>query len=90
MTTLGIITGFLLGILFQNNLLSDKSSLVQSGVQCFIFGYVFTEIILFLHGGLFYFGKGLLPGYYEAIFGASVLIVLGLVLIITSEIKIKK
>jgi hypothetical protein len=90
LTTLGIITGFLFGILFQNNLLSGKSSLVQSGVQCFIFGYVFTEIILFLQGGLFYFSKGLLPGYHEAIFGASVLIVLGLVLIITSEIKIKK
>jgi hypothetical protein len=90
LTTLGVITGFLLGILFQNNLLSGKSSLVRSGVHCFIFGYVFTEIILFLQGGLFYFGKGLLWGYYEFIFGASVLIVLGLVLIITSEVKIKK
>ncbi|MFQ6599170.1 hypothetical protein ACIDC4_00500 [Flavobacterium sp. C3NV] len=90
LTTLGIITGFLLGILFQNNLLSGRSSLVRSGVQCFVFGYVFTEIILFFQGGLFYFGKGLLPAYYESIFGASVLIVLGLVLIIASEIKIKK
>lgn len=90
LTTLGIITGFLFGILFQNRLLSTKSSLVQSGVKCFIFGYVFTEIILFIQGGLFYFNIGLLPGYYEFVFATSAFIVLGLVLIIVSEFKIKK
>lgn len=90
LTTLGIITGFLFGILFQNKLLSANSSLVRSGVKCFIVGYIFTEIILFLQGGLFYFNIGLLPYYYESIFAASAFIVLGLILIIVSEIRIKK
>lgn len=90
LTTLGIITGFLFGILFQNKLLSAHSSLVRFGVKCFIFGYIFTEIILFLQGGLFYFNIGLLPYYYESIFAASAFIVLGLILIIISELRIKK
>lgn len=90
LTALGIITGFLFGILFQNKLLSANSSLVRSGVKCFIVGYIFTEIILFLQGGLFYFNIGLLPFYYESIFAASAFIVLGLILIIISELRIKK
>ena len=90
LTTLGIITGFLFGILFQNKLLSGKSTLIRSGVKCFVLGYIFTEMLLFLQGALFYFNKGVLSWYYEAIFVTSVLIVAGLILMIISELKIKK
>jgi len=90
LTALGVITGFLFGILIQNKLLSGTSSLVRWGVKSFVLGYIFTEIQLFVQGGLFYFNKGGLPGYYESVFGSGVFIVLGLVFIIISEFKIKK
>lgn len=89
LTTLGIITGFLLGVLIQNKLLSHQSHLLRAGVKCFIFGYIITEVLLFIQGGFLYFGKGSLWGYYEEIFGTSVLIVIGLSLITVSIIKTK-
>lgn len=89
LTTLGIITGFLFGILLQNNLLPRKAYLLKTGVNYFFLGYVITEIFLFLQGIFYYSGKGLLLGYYEAIFGASIFIVVGLLLILISIIKTK-
>ncbi|QOG01796.1 hypothetical protein [Flavobacterium sp. MDT1-60] len=89
LTTLGIITGFLFGILLQNNLLPRKAYLLKIGVKCFFFGYVITEILLFMQGIFYYSGKGLLFGYYEAIFGASIFIVAGLLSIMISVLKTK-
>lgn len=90
LTTLGIITGFLVGVLIQNKLLSYQSYLLRSGIKCFILGYSATEVLLFFQGGFLYFGKGALFGYYEWVFGASILIVVGLSLITVSIIKAKK
>lgn len=90
LTTLGVITGFLLGVLLQNKLLLQQSHLLRAGVKCFVFGYIVTEVLLFLQGAYLYLGNGALYGYYEGIFGTSVFIVVGLILIITSIVKIKK
>jgi hypothetical protein len=90
LTTLGIITGFLVGVLIQNKLLSYQSYLLRIGIKCFILGYIATEVLLFLQGGFLYFGKGALFGYYEWVFGTSILIVVGLSLITVSIIKTKK
>jgi hypothetical protein len=89
LTTLGIITGFLLGVLIQNKSLSHESILLRTGIKCFFLGYIMTELLLFLQGGFLFLGKGLLWGYYEEIFGTSVLIVVGLSLITVSIIKTK-
>jgi hypothetical protein len=89
LTTLGIITGFLFAILLQNNLLSCKAYLLKIGIKYFFFGYIITEILLFLQGIFFYLDKGLLLGYYEAIFGSSIFIVAGLLLILISVLKTK-
>ncbi|MBF7090285.1 hypothetical protein IUY40_01840 [Flavobacterium sp. ALJ2] len=89
LTTLGVITGFLLGVLIQNKLLSHQSYLLRSGIKCFILGYIATEVLLFLQGGFLYFGQGALFGYYEWVFGTSILIVVGLSLITASIIKAK-
>ena len=89
LTTLGITTGFLFGILLQNKMLSANSSSLKIGVKCFISGYILTEVLLFLQGLFFFFGEGSIPGYFQSIFIFSILLVLGLVLIITSIIKRK-
>lgn len=89
LTTLGIITGFLFGILIQNKLLSNQFYFFRLGIKCFILGYITTEVLLFFQGGLFYFGKGKFCFYFESIFATSFLIVLGLILIIISALKQK-
>lgn len=90
LTTLGVITGFLFGVLLQNKLFSNQSNLLRVGVKCFVFGYIVTELLLFLQGSYLYLGKGALYRYYEGIFGTSVLIVLGLIFVIASILKTKK
>ncbi|MBL0737114.1 hypothetical protein JI750_09480 [Flavobacterium sp. GN10] len=84
LTTLGIITGFLFGILLQNKMLSANSSILKIGMKCFISGYILTEVLLFLQGWFFFFGKGSIPGYFQSILIFSILLVLGLILIMTS------
>ncbi|MFH7014978.1 hypothetical protein [Flavobacterium sp. FlaQc-47] len=90
LTMLGIITGFLFGILIQNNLLSGKSAFLRLGIKSFVAGYVMTEFLLFLQGIFFYFEKGIIFYYYESMFLMSVFIVTGLILILLSLFKIKK
>jgi len=87
LTSLGILTGFLFGILLQNKILPNQSHWLRLGMKFFILGYLATEVLLFLQGIFFYFGKGKLPGYYESIFIMSFSIVSGLMLIVTSIIK---
>ncbi|MNT24075.1 hypothetical protein D3C72_1595270 [compost metagenome] len=89
LTTLGIITGFLFGILLQNKMLSANSSSLKIGVKCFISGYILTEVLLFLQGWFFFFEEGSIPGYFQSILIFSILLVLGLVLIMSSIIKRK-
>jgi hypothetical protein len=90
LTALGIITGFLLGILIQNKFLPNQSYWFKIGIKSFFLGYVMTEMLLFLQGIFFYQNKGLLFGYYESVFAANVFIIIGLGLLITSVIKQKK
>ncbi|WP_264551583.1 hypothetical protein [Flavobacterium sp. N2038] len=87
LTTLGIITGFLFGILLQNEMLSVNSSTLRIGVKCFILGYIATEVLLFLQGLSFFFGEGSIPGYFQSILILSVFLVLGLVLMMISVIN---
>ncbi len=87
LTTLGIITGFLFGILLQNKMLYTNSKTLKIGVKCFILGYVLTEVLLFLQGWFFFFGEGSIPGYFQSILIFSILLVLGLVLMMSSIIR---
>ncbi|MDP5199955.1 hypothetical protein [Flavobacterium sp. DG2-3] len=89
LTTLGIITGFLFGILLQNKMLSSNSSALKIGVKIFILGYILTEVLLFLQGWFFFFGGGSISGYFQSILIFSILLVLGLALIMVSIIKLK-
>lgn len=90
LTSLGILTGFLFGILIQNKILSVNSFRLKLGVKCFILGYTATEVLLFLQGGLYFLKKETMTGYYEVIFVFSLLLVLGLVLITASLLNKKQ
>jgi hypothetical protein len=87
LTTLGIITGFLFGILLQQKMLSANSSILKIGVKSFILGYIGTEVLLFLQGLFFFFGEGIIPGFFQSILIFSILLVLGLILMMSSIIN---
>lgn len=89
LTTLGIITGFLFGILLQNKMLPSNAPILKIGTRCFIFGYVATEVLLFLQGGLLYLGREMISGYYQSIFVFSLFLVFGLFLMMVSIINFK-
>lgn len=87
LTTLGIITGFILGILLQNKMLCARCSAVKNGVKCFVLGYILTEILLFLQGIYLYSTGQTIIMYYQNILLCSIMMVLGLVFILISLLK---
>jgi len=80
LTMLGIITGFLFGLAFQNNFLNSKSTIQKWGVMLFLLGFVATELLLFLQGIWLFLNKGSFPNYYQNLFFTSILLPLGLLL----------
>ncbi|KFF05986.1 hypothetical protein [Flavobacterium reichenbachii] len=90
LTTLGVLTGFLFGVLIQNKIISNHSFMLRFGIISFFFGYIITEVLLLLQGIFLYLKKDIFPQYYVSIFAGSILITLGLLLILTSVLKTKK
>lgn len=77
LTMLGVVSGFLFAFLLQNNLVKH-TKMVVFGLYTFVLGFVLTEVILFVQGCFFYFGKGFLPNYYLLLFLCSILLPLGI------------
>lgn len=91
LTMLGIITGFLLGLLLKNQFITSKEELVRGGIYLFLIGFVTTELLLFIQGASFYLKTGVIPGYYQYLFMASIGLPIGLFMIIISILnRIKK
>lgn len=76
---LGVTSGFLFSFLL--NITSTSSRFFKTGVICFLIGFILTELILAIQGGLFYFGVGLMPHYYWLLFLFSIFLPLGIFLI---------
>lgn len=85
LTMLGIISGFLLGFALQNKLLNGTSFWGNWGLKIFLFGFVATEMLLFIQGIYLYFGLGEFPLYHQNLFIASIGLPAGLLLIIISK-----
>ena len=90
LTMLGIITGFLFGFVLQNNFLSVQNRMTKWGMQLFLFGFVATEMLLFLQGIWLFLKNGTFPNYYLNLFIASIALPLGILLIIFSLFKASK
>lgn len=82
---LGIITGGLFVLVFNEKWISPKRMLMKLGFKSFLFGYIGTELLLFVQGGFLYFGWGEIPNYYQILFGVSCALSLGLFLILVSS-----
>ena len=85
---LGVISGFLFAYILQSQLVTFNRTL-NIGMITFVFGFVFTELILGIQGSMFFFGKGLLPNYDLLLFLFSLLLPLGIIFIIVNIIRTK-
>lgn len=90
LTTLGIITGILFGVLIENKVLDHKSKILGYGIKFFSLGYILNEVLLFLQGGFFYLGIGKISGYFEGLFIAGFLIVISIILIMITILNTKQ
>ncbi|MCB0835673.1 MAG: hypothetical protein KDE26_11930 [Bacteroidetes bacterium] len=84
---LGMISHFVLGIASKENLLPLTSRMAKWGIGFFFTGFLLSELLLFLQGTLFWAAKGLIPFYYEGLFGVSTLMPLGIVLLLFSQFE---
>lgn len=90
LTMLGIITGFLFGFALQNDFLNSGNRIHKWGISFFLLGFVTTEILLFLQGIWFFFGKGAFPNYYQNLFLSSIFLPAGLLLLSVEILKLKQ
>jgi len=70
------------------NFLNNKTS--QLGLFLFLSGFLATEILLFLQGSYFFFGKGAIPNYTVLLFSFSLLLPLGLIVLLLKTLKKNK
>lgn len=84
---LGAVSSFLLAVAFREQLLSSERPSTRIGVFSLVLGFVLSECLLFLQGTMLWWGKGFLPQYYELLFGCSLLLPLGLLLMVPGQFK---
>lgn len=82
---LGMASSFLLGFAAHENLISLFSKTAKNGMAILMIGIVLSEFILFGQGLLLWGEIGFLPAYYNLIFGVSVLMPIGLVMLVYSQ-----
>jgi hypothetical protein len=86
---LGVITGFLFAFLLQSKFVNPESKLLKWGVASFLTGFLSTELLLFIQGGMFYLGIGSIPKYYLGLFIFSSFLAIGILLIASSVYRKK-
>ena len=79
---LGLLTTFLLGLAIQKGWLNTANKGIRLGIVSFILGIFLTESLLFLQGTLSVMGLDLLLYYHWLLFGSSLLLPFGVVLLV--------
>lgn len=77
---LGVISGFLFLFILNKNWTS-LNRVLSLGIISFVLGFIFTEILLFVQGFMYFLKQGILPNYYNLLFLASIFLPLGILLI---------
>ncbi|MBW3519578.1 hypothetical protein [Flavobacterium sp. NKUCC04_CG] len=85
LTSLGVITGFLLA--FVSDTLAFQTNLSKAALLLFLICFATTEILLFTQGALTYFERGIFSHYHLLLLLASIGLPLALALLILSLIK---
>lgn len=85
--TLGLITGFLFFFLTMNGFIDNRKRWSKAGMWLFFAGFLTTELVLFLGGMLQFVKAPPIPFYPGILFGASVLLPLGLLALLIAVVK---
>lgn len=80
--TLGMLTMLLLSVALKSNMISIRHRLAPIGLVILIAGFAGSEFLLFLQGTLLWWSMGFLPGYHEWLFGISIGLPAGIVLLL--------
>ncbi|SFT07527.1 hypothetical protein SAMN04487906_2795 [Zhouia amylolytica] len=89
LTMLGVITGFLFAFMPQTNLIRNTLKWFGFGFYLFLYGFLGTELILFIQGVLFYLQIGLIDSYYQILFVLSSFLPAGIFCILVGVYKNK-
>lgn len=81
LTMLGVISGFLLWFFLQRNEFSKKNNLVTWGINFFLLGFLGTEFLLFVQGGMYYFQMNEISNYNLLLLSFSVFLLVGISLL---------
>ena len=82
---LGLVTSFLVGLGTKYRFINPQSRSAKIGIVLFLIGLISTEILLFLQGTMFWAAAGFMPYYYELLFGCSLFLPVGILLILISK-----
>lgn len=87
LNTLGAISMMLFAMALVRGWFVSTSRVARIGLSFFTAGLLLTEGVLFLQGLLFWIGWGMIPGYYWIIFGISILLPIGIVVLLAHSWK---
>ncbi len=82
---LGAISFSLFAFAAKYQLFQTQNSRARWGIMIIVVGFVLSEALLFLQGTMLWATLGFLPYYYECLFGASVLLPLGILVFLLGQ-----
>ena len=75
-------THLLLGVATEKKWLDPTDRMTKIGLILFFVGFLSTEFLLFLQGAMFWGALGFVPGYYELILAASIILAIGVITLV--------
>lgn len=90
LNTLGAISMMLFAMALLRGWFASTSPMARIGLSLFTSGMLLMEAVLFLQGGLFWLGWGMIPGYYWIIFLVSLLLPLGILVLLAHSWQLRR
>jgi len=87
LNTLGCISMMLFAMALLKGWFVSTAPMARAGLAIFTSGFILQEAVLFLQGTMFWFGFGMIPGYYAIILGVSLLLPAGIFILLAHSWK---
>ncbi|MBL6447732.1 hypothetical protein JMN32_15545 [Fulvivirga sp. 29W222] len=85
---LGFVSTFLMGWFNHTELININARIPKTGIALFLTGFILSETIVFLQPTLFMTGFGMLPFYFEGLFGVSLLMPVGCLMVMGQQSEV--
>ena len=87
LNTLGVASSALFGYAITRGWLDERRPGMRAGLLLFFGGVLSSELLLFLQGTLLWMGAGMIPGYHAVLFGCSIPLPVGALLLLINAIR---